>query len=200
VSRPGARAVFLDRDGTLVDELGFLARAEDLRCLPGAAEGVRLFNQAGWKVVVVTNQSGIARGLFDERALAAIHGRLSDELAREGARLDLVLHCPHHPEEGLAPYRRVCACRKPAPGLLLEAARRLGLDLAASWTIGDSLRDLEAGRRAGLAGGVLVLTGKGPLERARAPQVDVLCAQDLAAAARVVLARVETEGRAPHGK
>src|SRR5262245_12002003 len=154
----GARAVFLDRDGTLVDELGFLRDARDVRLLPGAAAGVRLFNRAGWRTVAVTNPSGIARGLLDEHALAEVHARLEELLAREDARLDAILHCPHHPEEGEPPLRCTCACRKPAPGLLLEAARRFALDLGASWTVGDSLRDLEAGERAGPAGGVLVLT------------------------------------------
>lgn len=192
----GSRAVFLDRDGTLVDELGFLHDARRVRLLPGAAEGVRLFNRAGWRTVVVTNQSGIARGLFDERALAEVHARLQELLAREDAHLDAILHCPHHPEEGAPPLRCTCACRKPAPGLLLEAARRLALDLAASWTVGDSLRDLEAGQRAGLAGGVLVLTGKGGSERERAPESGrLLTASDLPAAARLVLARAAERGQ-----
>jgi D-glycero-D-manno-heptose 1,7-bisphosphate phosphatase len=191
------RAVFLDRDGTLVDELGFLRRAADLRLLPGAAEGVRLFNQAGWLTVVVTNQSGIARGLFDEQALAAVHARLEEELAREGARLDAILHCPHHPDEGHGPHRRVCACRKPAPGMLQAAAQRFALELGSCWTVGDSLRDLEAGRRAGLAGGVLVLTGKGRDELARlAPGAEVRTASDLPAAARAILAEaLDAQGR-----
>lgn len=189
MSAPRARAVFLDRDGTLVDELGFLRSPADLRLLPGAAEGVRLFNRAGWKVVVVTNQSGIARGLLDEPTLAAIHARLEAELARGGAHVDAILHCPHHPEEGAPPFRRACACRKPAPGMLVAAAERLGLDLAASWTIGDSRRDLEAGRRAGLAGGVLVRTGKGAEELARfGAEAPPLVAADLPEAARLVLA------------
>ena len=183
------RAVFLDRDGTLVDELGFLARAADLRLLPGAAEGVRLVNRAGWCAVVVTNQSGIARGLFDEAALAAVHARLAAELARAGAHLDAILHCPHHPDEGAPPLRAACACRKPAPGLLFEARERLGLELGASWIVGDGLRDLEAGRRAGLAGGVLVLTGKGRDELARAePGAAPLTAPDLPSAVRAILA------------
>ncbi|HEX6884924.1 MAG TPA: HAD family hydrolase [Planctomycetota bacterium] len=201
MSAPRARAVFLDRDGTLVDELGFLRRAEDLRLLPGAAEGVRLFNRAGWKVVVVTNQSGIARGLLDEPTLARIHARLEQELARGGAHVDAILHCPHHPEEGAPPFRRACDCRKPAPGLILAAARRFALDLAASWTIGDSRRDLEAGARAGLAGGVLVLTGKGVAERESFPaNAWPLTAADLPEAARIVLGeekkvRGDAEGR-----
>jgi D-glycero-D-manno-heptose 1,7-bisphosphate phosphatase len=183
-----ARAVFLDRDGTLVDELGFLARAEDLRLLPGAAEGVAAFNRAGWKTIVVTNQSGIARGLFDERALAAVHARLGAELARAGARLDAILHCPHHPD--FPAPGGTCSCRKPAPGLFFEAAQRFGLELGTSWTVGDSLRDLEAGRRAGLAGGLLVLTGKGRDELAALiPGANVETALDLPAAARAILAR-----------
>jgi D-glycero-D-manno-heptose 1,7-bisphosphate phosphatase len=100
------RAVFLDRDGTLVDELGFLRRAEDLRLLPGAAEGVRRINRAGWRAIVVTNQSGIARGLLSEADLAAVHARLAAELAHAGAHLDALLHCPHHPQEGLGALRR----------------------------------------------------------------------------------------------
>jgi len=184
-----ARAIFLDRDGTLVDELGFLRHARDVRLVPGAAEGVRLFNQAGWHSVVVTNQSGIARGLFDERDLEQIHARLRALLAREGARLDAILHCPHHPDEGEPPLRCTCVCRKPAPGLLLEAAELFGLELGASWIVGDGLRDLEAGARAGLAGAVLVLTGKGREEfaSARAPG-EVRTAADLLAAARMILA------------
>jgi len=188
----GARAVFLDRDGTLVDELGFLRRAADVRLLPGAAEGVRLFNRAGWRTVVVTNQSGIARGLLDETALAEVHARMQALLACEGARLDAILHCPHHPDEGLPPLRCVCACRKPAPGLLLEAARRFALELGASWIVGDSLRDLEAGARAGLAGGVLVLTGKGQDEHAHAATAPRTAA-DLPGAARLILSAARPE-------
>jgi D-glycero-D-manno-heptose 1,7-bisphosphate phosphatase len=187
-AKPG-RAVFLDRDGTLVDELGYLARPEDLRLLPGAAEGVRRLNEAGWRAVVVTNQSGIARGLFGPGELDAVHARLAQELALSGAHLDGIYSCPHHPEHGTGPLRQVCACRKPAPGLLLTAARELGLDLAASWIVGDSLRDLEAGARAGLAGGILVLTGKGRDEHEQlAPGTNVRTAPDLPAAVQAILA------------
>ena len=183
-----ARAVFLDRDGTLLDELGFLVRPEDVRLLPRAAEGVRVLNAAGWRTVVVTNQSGVARGLLDEEKLAAVHARLASVLAEQGAHLDAILYCPHHPEEGTGPLRCACTCRKPAPGLLLEAARRFSLDLGASWIVGDSLRDLESGRRAGLAGGWLVLTGKGAEEQALLPRgADVRVAPDLLAAARLIV-------------
>jgi len=188
MASPLKRAAFLDRDGTLVDELGFLRHARDVRLVPGAAQGVRLFNRAGWQTVVVTNQSGIARGLIGEQDLEEIHARLRELLAREGARLDAILHCPHHPEEGEPPLRGECACRKPAPGLLLEAARRFELDLGSSWIVGDGLRDLEAGARAGLAGAVLVLTGKGRAELALAREPGLRTAADLPAAARMILA------------
>jgi len=198
-------AVFVDRDGTLVDELGFLRRAEDLRLLPAAAAGVRALNQAGLPVIVVTNQSGLARGLFSADDLAAIHARLERELAREGARLDAILHCPHHPTEGEPPLRRTCECRKPAPGLLLEAARRFELDLAASWMVGDSLDDLEAGRRAGVLGTILVLTGKGPRELERVPpgeRARTRLAADVGAAAHDLLAlrAARVPGRSPQGR
>lgn len=185
------QAIFLDRDGTLVDELGFLRRPEDLRLLPRAAQGVRAFNSAGWRAIVVTNQSGLARGLFTPADLAAVHARLEEELAREGARLDAILHCPHHPDEGAPPLRAPCACRKPEPGLMLEAAERFGLELGACWIVGDSLRDLEAGKRAGLAGELLVLTGKGPEELARLTEEERVLLRtepDLLAAAHAILA------------
>lgn len=185
------QAVFLDRDGTLVDELGFLRRPEDLRLLPRAAEGVRAFNAAGWRTIVVTNQSGLARGLFSADDLAAVHARLEAALAEEGARLDAILHCPHHPEEGAPPLRATCECRKPAPGLLFEAASRFGLELGACWIVGDSLRDLEAGKRAGLGGELLLLTGKGKDELALLSESErhlVRVAPDLLAAAHAILA------------
>lgn len=181
--------VFLDRDGTLNREAGFVTRAADLDVLPGARGALQRLHDAGYRLVVVTNQSGIARGLLDEHDLAEIHERLRELLAREGARLDAILHCPHHPDEGEPPLRCACACRKPAPGLLLEAARRFELDLGSSWIVGDGLRDLEAGARAGLAGAVLVLTGKGRAELAAAPEPGSLrTAPDLPAAARLILA------------
>ena len=182
-------AVFLDRDGTLIDELGFLARPEGLRLLARAGEAVRRLNEAGWAAIVVTNQSGIARGLFGERELAAIHARLAAELARHGAHLDDVLHCPHHPREGEPPLRAECVCRKPAPGMVLEAARRHALDLPRSWMIGDSLRDLECGARAGLAGSILVRTGKGTDELARIPpgSAPPPVAEDVLAAVETIL-------------
>lgn len=161
-SRP---AVFLDRDGTLIDELGYLDDPERVRLYPGAGKALARLREAGLATVLVTNQSGVARGLFDEARLAQVHARLEQLLAADGARLDLILYCPHHPEIGAPPYRRTCACRKPEPGLFLDARRRLDLDLGRSWAIGDSRRDLEAARRAGVRHVLLVATGKGRAQR-----------------------------------
>jgi D-glycero-D-manno-heptose 1,7-bisphosphate phosphatase len=123
-------------------------------------------NRAGWPVVVVTNQSAVGRGMLSEAELAAIHATLAELLAARGARLDAIYSCPHHPTEARGAFLCNCECRKPKPGLLLQAARELGLDLGRSWIVGDSERDLAAGAAVG-ARGVLVATGKGALERER---------------------------------
>ena len=160
-------AAFLDRDGTLnVEVEGALASARQVELLPGAAAAVARLNAAGLPVVVVSNQSAIARGWLDHERLARVQDELARRLAAAGARVDLWIACPHHPDEGLAPYRRACPCRKPAPGLLREAARRLDLDLSASWIVGDAARDLAAGAAVG-ARGILVRTGKGQRELGR---------------------------------
>ena len=167
--------------------------SELLSSSANAGRAVRRLNQAGLPVVLVTNQSGIARGLFDEQDLARVHAELARLLADEGAHLDLVRSCPHLPPgegvQGDPRYVRACDCRKPAPGLTLDAARAAGLDLAASWSIGDALRDLEAGRRAGIGRLVLVATGKGASEEVR-PEARALphaFVPDLAAAVELVL-------------
>jgi len=182
-------AVFLDRDGTLIEGEGYLADPAALRLLPGVAHALARLRAAGWRLVLATNQSGVARGLFDERRLFEIHVELERQLAREGARLDLLLHCPHHPDEGSAPYRRTCTCRKPEPGMLLEAAQRLELDLARCWSIGDDERDLVAARRAGVRP-LLVLSGKGErtLAALRARGEEPEFASDLERAADLILA------------
>lgn len=190
-------AVFLDRDGTINEEVDFLADPDALRLIPGSAEALARLSGAGFALIVITNQSGIARGLLDEAQLARIHARLEAELADRGVRLDRIAYCPHHPTEGEPPLRRACDCRKPEPGLLRRAIAELDLDPSGSWVVGDSARDLEAGERLGLPG-ILVATGKGreELERlvaaGRAPQI----APDLAAAAERILAvRQSTQGR-----
>lgn len=162
----GQAAVFLDRDGTINEEVGYLDRLEKLRLIPGAAGAIRRLNAGGFKTVVVTNQSGIARGLFDEAFLTALHARLDELLRAEGAFLDRFYICPHHATEGQGAYLRACDCRKPAPGLLLRAVKELRLDPRRSFMVGDTLRDIEAGSRAGMRG-ILVRTGYGEAELAR---------------------------------
>lgn len=163
---PPHPAVFLDRDGTLIEDVDYLVDASQVRLIPSAPTALRRLNQAGLPVVVVTNQSAVARGLATERDVAAVHDHLRALLAARGAHLDGIYYCPHHPEIGEAPYRRPCDCRKPLPGLLQQAARELNLDLAASVMIGDSLRDLEAGAAAGCGRLILVRTGHGAAEEA----------------------------------
>jgi D-glycero-D-manno-heptose 1,7-bisphosphate phosphatase len=151
----GRPALFLDRDGVLLADPGYLHRAADTRLLPGVARALRPLARRGWALVVVTNQSGIGRGFYDWRAFVALQDWLARRLARQGVRLDAVLACPLHPE-GRPPYRRAHAARKPGPGMLLAAASALGLDLGRSWILGDRVSDLAAGRAAGLAGGLLL--------------------------------------------
>jgi D-glycero-D-manno-heptose 1,7-bisphosphate phosphatase len=150
----------MDRDGTLTEEVGYVNHPARLRLLPRSAAAVRRLNAAGVAVVVVTNQAGIARGYFSPDVLAAVNAALVAQLKDEGAHLDGVYVCPHHPTEGEPPYRMVCECRKPKPGLLLRASADLGLDLERSTLVGDKGSDLVTARAVG-ARSVLVLTGYG---------------------------------------
>ena len=167
----GRPALFLDRDGVLVAEVGYLHRPEEARLIPGAAALIAAANRAGLAVVLVTNQAGIGRGTYGWAEFQATQERLSADLAAGGAALDMVLACPFH-AQGEPPYRHPAhPCRKPRPGMILRAAERLGLDLDGSWIVGDRAIDLEAGRAAGLAGGAQVLTGHGAAERDAALEV-----------------------------
>jgi D-glycero-D-manno-heptose 1,7-bisphosphate phosphatase len=183
----GRPALILDRDGVVVEEAHFLRRPEDVRLVPGAAAVLALARRRGLAVVLATNQSGIARGLFGWAEFAATQARVEELLAAEGAAgFDMVLACPFHPD-GRPPYRGEHPCRKPQPGMLLRAAERLGLDLSRSWALGDRARDLEAGRAAGCAGGLLVSTGYGGAARAAAlalatPGFEVRLAKSIAEA------------------
>jgi len=183
-------AVFLDRDGTINEEVGYLDRLDKLRLLPGAGEAVRLINRSGMKVVVITNQSGIGRGLFDEVFVGAVHAEMSRMLGEAGAVIDGFYFCPHHPTEGIGGYRRSCSCRKPAPGLLLRAASELAIDLSRSYMIGDMAKDVEAGQRAG-AKGILVRTGYGKDMEAGSSAPDHI-ASDILDAVRWILGQGKT--------
>jgi D,D-heptose 1,7-bisphosphate phosphatase len=155
-------AVFLDRDGTLNVERGYIRRPEDLELIAGVGPALRRLREAGFRLVVVTNQASIARGLATEAEIARVHERLEWALGREGASLDAIYFCPHHPGAASAGERPelkiVCDCRKPAPGLIDRACADFGVDRARSWMVGDHTRDVEVGRRAGLRS-LLVRTG-----------------------------------------
>jgi len=176
----GRPAVFLDRDGTLSEEIGYIHRSDLPRyaLLPGVPQALARLRAAGYALVVLTNQSGVGRGYFGADVVDAVHGRLRELLRQGGADVDAVYYCPHHPDplapadNGQLPAGRVqaapvaelcfdCDCRKPKPGLALRAAADLGLDLGGSWMVGDKKADLGLAQRAGLKGGVLVLSGYG---------------------------------------
>ena len=143
------QAIFLDRDGTLVHPRHYPSRPEELVLYDGLGPGLRRLQAAGFKLIVITNQSGLARGLFTVPDLDRMHAHLTDSLAQLGVQVDGVYYCPHHPE-GVIPSLAVeCGCRKPQPGMLVQAARDLNLDLTRSWFVGDILDDVEAGSRAG---------------------------------------------------
>jgi len=178
------RAVFLDRDGTLIEDSGFLKDPADVRLLPGAAAAVGRLNAGGLATVVVTNQSGIARGLLSESDYRAIERRLDDLLAAAGARLDASFFCPHLPE-----ISGPCDCRKPGVQLYQRAAADLDLDLGASWWIGDRIRDILPAEAFG-GMGVLVRTGMGAAEAEAAAAAGFAVESDLAAAVDRILARL----------
>ncbi len=174
-------AVFLDRDGTIIEDLTYLRRPEDLRLLPRAAEAIARLNDAEIPVIVVTNQSAVARGFVDPETLQAIHARLHAELAGGGAHVDGIYVCPHHPDDG-------CECRKPRPGLLRQAAAEHHLELAASYMIGDRAADILAGRAAGCTT-VLVETGPDSGERETPGEALDRRARDLYEAVEWILTR-----------
>src|SRR4051812_20998494 len=143
------KAVFLDKDGTLVEDVPYNVDPALIRLMPGVAEGLFLLHVAGYKLFVVSNQSGVARGYFPEEALMAVEDKLRALLAMSGVPLDGFYYCPHHPAGEEPAYAVDCDCRKPRPGLVFQAAREHDLDLSRSWLVGDILNDIEAGRRAG---------------------------------------------------
>jgi D-glycero-D-manno-heptose 1,7-bisphosphate phosphatase len=155
-------AVFVDRDGTLIRDVGYLCRQEQLEILPRVPTALRLLKKKGYKVVVITNQSAVARGRLTESLLADIHRELLRRLARSGAQVDGVYYCPHHPTEGLAPYKTACHCRKPGTGLIQLAAADLGLAVSCSYVVGDQGTDMELAERSGATGVWIYPSGAPP--------------------------------------
>lgn len=185
------RAVFLDRDGTINEEVNYLHRIEDFKLIPGAPEAIKMLKEAGFFVIVVTNQSGVARGYFDMDAVDAIHAHLDAELAKIGTEADAYYICPHHPHHGVGEYKKECSCRKPLPGMLLEAAAAFSVDLSRSYMIGDKRADVEAGLKAGCIS-FLVETGYG-LEEAEGMAEGINVYPDLLSAAKAIVMSKEKE-------
>ena len=165
------RAVFLDRDGTIIEEVGYLDRPERVEFFPWTIDAIRVLNQAGLAVVLVSNQSGIARGFFTDAVVDEVHGRMAEMLASGGARIDAYYYCPHHPDGSVPELARVCDCRKPARGLVDRAVTDFGIDPRRSFVVGDRWLDVGLARTVG-AKGVLVRTGYGDSEE-RKPRSDL---------------------------
>jgi D-glycero-D-manno-heptose 1,7-bisphosphate phosphatase len=182
-------AVFLDRDGTILDELGYLTPDAALTIYPWSLDAIRLLGRGGYAIVIVTNQGGIARGLYTREFVEETHRRLGERFRAAGAIVDGWYFCPHHSEALVAEFSGPCTCQKPAPGMALDAARTLGLDLQRSWVIGDQWRDIALGHAVG-SRTVLVHTGHGRSQDANWPS-DVarptMTADTLIAAAAAIL-------------
>jgi D-glycero-D-manno-heptose 1,7-bisphosphate phosphatase len=177
MSRMLRPAVFLDRDGTINEDVGYLSALSHLTLYPWATDAIRLLNRAGYLVVIVTNQGGIGRGVIAADFVPALHREIDRRIVAAGARVDGWYYCPHHPEALIEELRAECECRKPAPGMARRAARDLGVDLARSWMIGDKWGDIQFGQAVG-ARSILVRTGWGRLEEEVRPagqSVDAIC-------------------------
>ena len=192
------RAVFLDRDGTINEEVGYLKSLDMLKVIPGAGAAIRRLNEAGFKVVIITNQSGVARGYFPESLVHEAHALLAGMLRKDGAVVDGIYYCPHHPTAGGSRHTIACDCRKPATGLLDRAARDLDIDLARSFMVGDKWIDVELGHRAGAAS-ILVRSGFAPDDpgnkRPSHLKDPEFTAHDLAEAADWIIAQKRQGGR-----
>ena len=187
-------AVFLDRDGTINEEVGYVNHVDRLKLIDGAAEAVALLRQNGLKTIVVTNQAGVARGYYPAEHLPKLHERLRELLSAEGAELDAIYYCPHHPDVGEPPFRQDCDCRKPKLGMIRRAEKELGVDAQRSYMVGDKISDVEFGRKAGCRS-ILLLTGygKGELEYHRhqlSSEPDYI-ADDLLDAAKWIVSDLE---------
>jgi D-glycero-D-manno-heptose 1,7-bisphosphate phosphatase len=196
---PSASAVFLDRDGTLIEEVGYLDRVERVALYPWSVDAVRALNRSGLRVVLVTNQSGIARGFFTEAIVDEVHGRIASQLEAGGARIDAYYYCPHHPDGKIAQYARRCDCRKPSPGLVDRAARELGVDPRRSFVVGDRWLDVQLARAVG-ARGLLVRTGYGRTEESKQPEgveADAVVNNLIEAASWILLQSLQSAIRNP---
>ncbi len=187
--------IFLDRDGTINHEVDFLHSSTDLNLLPNSGKAIHEANQYGWNVFVITNQSGIARGILTEDELRIIHNTLRQELQKHDAKLDAIYYCPHHPDIGEPPFRKECDCRKPKFGMLEKAAAEYNINLKDSFVIGDKLIDVQTGNNCG-ATSILVLTGYGKTELELCRKQNILphyIANDLYDAIQIIKRKIQNE-------
>lgn len=154
------KAVFLDRDGVIIEDVGYLGDPSRVRFLSGAVEAIRILNEQGFLVIVISNQSGVARGYLSERDVNGVHAAIEHNLKAQDARIDEFYYCPHHPDAKVECYRLDCNCRKPKPGMVIQAAHKWNVDLHKSFVVGDKLTDLQMGKAVG-AKTILVLSGEG---------------------------------------
>ncbi len=189
-------AVFFDRDGTLSEEVGYVNHLSRFRVMPSSAPAIRKLNENGWRAIVVTNQAGVARGYFEEAMIGQVHAKLRADLAKDGAFLDEIYYCPHHPTVGEPPYQQDCACRKPRTGMMEAAAEKFKLDLTQCFVIGDRYSDVKMAHRAG-ARGILVLTGYGrgeyEYQRHTWPRDPDFVAEDALAAVEWILVQTQPD-------
>ena len=155
-----SKAVFLDRDGTIIEDSGYVSSPDQIKFIPGAIAAVKQLNEAGYQVVIISNQAGIARGLLSEDMLQTIDKIIHRQILNGGGHIDASYYCPHHPEHGVYPYKQDCDCRKPHPGLIKKAVRDHNIELSGSFMVGDKSSDIETGKRAGVKT-VFVRTGHG---------------------------------------
>ncbi len=159
------RAVFLDRDGTIIEDVGYPHERSKIKFLPGVSKAIKLLNENGFKVIVITNQAGVARGYFTEETVREINRYVQESLAKQGAFIDMIYYCPHHIEGIIEEYSKECYCRKPNPGMIEQAVLEFGIDLKNSFVIGDKISDIEAGQRAGCK--TILLAGENHLNNER---------------------------------
>jgi len=194
------RAVFIDRDGTISEEVGYINHLSRFRLFPYASSAIKHLNENGWLAIVITNQAGVARGYFSEDTIRAVHNAMTNELKSNGAQLDAIYYCAHHPSVGEPPYRLDCDCRKPKPGLISRAVKDFDINLEESWMVGDRYSDVELARNAGI-NSIFVMSGygRGEWEHQRPNWTDKpdLVAEDLWEAVRLIVSgSVECAGRA----
>jgi mannose-1-phosphate guanylyltransferase/phosphomannomutase len=178
-------AVFLDRDGTIIRQVELLHKKSDVKLISGAASAIKAFNDLGYLTVVVTNQPVVARGIIGPKEVDEIHALLIDRLGKQGAKIDAIYFCPHHPQANVKKYRMKCKCRKPEIGMILDAAKKYNIDLKKSWMVGDSTRDTLAGNNAKLKT-ILVKTGHGGEDVWQFEGKPDFVVKDLGAAAKII--------------